>query len=167
DGTGDHTGHDDHGGHDHGGMDMSPAGIALAEGGADRDGLEMDVLHLPLGPVLPFWPAGLVVTCSLQGDVVVDADARLIDSSDDEILVGAVDMTSPGAVLCDHAMALLTLAGAEDAAVTARITRDAAVDHDWNRSRKSVTRLLRTIRRSVLIRWALRGVLPLTVQDLE
>src|SRR5699024_2963551 len=58
-------------------------------------------------------------------------------------------------------------AGAEDAAVTARITRDAAVDHDWNRSRKSVTRLLRTIRRSVLIRWALRGVLPLTVQDLE
>ncbi len=45
----DHEGmdHEGHGGH--GGMDMAPAGIALAQGGQDRDGLEMDVLHLPLG----------------------------------------------------------------------------------------------------------------------
>ena len=38
--------------------DMSPDGIPLAEGADDRDGLEMDVLHLPLGPVLAHWPAG-------------------------------------------------------------------------------------------------------------
>src|SRR5699024_11402590 len=56
----DHSGHSGHGGH--GGMDMAPEGISLAQGGQDRDGLEMDVLHLPLGPVLPFWPAGLVLT---------------------------------------------------------------------------------------------------------
>ncbi|WP_237051125.1 hypothetical protein [Mycobacterium avium] len=41
----DHSGHH---GMDHGGMEMAPAGIALAEGGEDRDGLEMDVLHLRL-----------------------------------------------------------------------------------------------------------------------
>ncbi|WP_341855484.1 hypothetical protein [Brachybacterium sp. GPGPB12] len=71
----DHENHDGHGGH--GGMDMAPAGIPLAQAGEDRDGLEMDVLQLPLGPVLPFWPAGLVLRCSLQGDVVVDAEASL------------------------------------------------------------------------------------------
>ena len=63
-------------------MDMSPSGIPLAEGGDDRDGLEMDVLHLPLGPVLPHWPAGVVLRCTLQGDVVVAAEASEVDESD-------------------------------------------------------------------------------------
>ena len=36
---------------DHGGMSMpEPGGIPLAGGGPDRDGLEMDVLTVPLGP---------------------------------------------------------------------------------------------------------------------
>src|SRR5699024_5964325 len=85
-GHGGHESHEGHGGHEsheghggHGGMDMAPGGIPLAQGGEDRDGLEMDVLHLALGPVLPFWPAGLVLRCSLQGDVVVDAEAAVID----------------------------------------------------------------------------------------
>ena len=75
----DHEGMDhegiDHGGIDHGGMDMArPGGSPLPrEGDDDRDGLEMDVLHVPLGPVLPHWPAGLVVWCVLQGDVIVSA----------------------------------------------------------------------------------------------
>ena len=43
---------------DHGDMQMAPSGIPLAEGGQDRDGLEMDVLHVRLGPVLRHWPAG-------------------------------------------------------------------------------------------------------------
>src|SRR5699024_755889 len=75
-----HGGHESHEGHGgHGGMDMAPGGIPLAQGGDDRHGLEMDVLHLALGPVLPFWPAGLVLRCSLQGDVVVGAEAAVID----------------------------------------------------------------------------------------
>ena len=76
----DHGGHGmDHGGMDHGDMEMSPGGIPLAEGGEDRDGLEMDVLHVRLGPVLPHWPAGLVLRCSLQGDVIAEAQAELVD----------------------------------------------------------------------------------------
>ncbi|WP_202980379.1 hypothetical protein [Serinicoccus marinus] len=71
----DHGNHADHGGHD---MEMSPDGIPLAEGGEDRDGLEMDVLAVRLGPVLPHWPAGLVLHCSLQGDVLTGARAELL-----------------------------------------------------------------------------------------
>ncbi|GMA41922.1 hypothetical protein [Mobilicoccus caccae] len=63
-----HQGHDahgdmdhgdmDHGDMDHGDMEMAPGGIPLAGGAEDRDGLEMDVLEVPLGPVLPHWPPG-------------------------------------------------------------------------------------------------------------
>jgi hypothetical protein len=69
--------HDEHGGHhDHGSMDMAPGGIALAEGAEDRDGLEMDVLVHPLGPLLDHWPGGLELRVTLHGDVVAEAEAR-------------------------------------------------------------------------------------------
>ena len=42
----DHGGHEGHEGMDHGDMETSPGGIPLAEGGEDRDGLEMDVLQV-------------------------------------------------------------------------------------------------------------------------
>ncbi|MDZ4269109.1 MAG: hypothetical protein U1D00_26060, partial [Mycobacterium sp.] len=75
--TGDHGDMDhgdmDHGDMDHGDMEMAPSGIPLAEGADDRDGLEMDVLHLGLGPVLAHWPAGMRLRCVLSGDVVTDA----------------------------------------------------------------------------------------------
>ncbi|MCD1144459.1 hypothetical protein LQU92_04275 [Kocuria sp. LUK] len=161
----------DHGGH--GGMDMAPEGIPLAEGGEDRDGLEMDVLHLPLGPVLPFWPAGLVLRCSLQGDVVVNADASVVDGgSDDEDDGAGAGGPSPGpapaaVVRCDRVVALLALAGAEDAAAGARRARDALLHGDQGAARDAAERLHRTIRRSRLLRWSLRGVLPLAPSDLE
>ncbi|MEF3120393.1 hypothetical protein [Kocuria flava] len=177
----DHGGHGgmDHGGHGgmdhggHGGMDMAPEGIPLAEGGEDRDGLEMDVLHLPLGPVLPFWPAGLVLRCSLQGDVVVDADASVVDggSDDEDDGAGAGGPSSgpaPAAVVrCDRVVALLALAGADDAAAGARRARDALLHGDRGAARDAAERLHRTIRRSRLLRWSLRGVLPLAPSDLE
>ncbi|HET6635675.1 MAG TPA: hypothetical protein VFH77_11710, partial [Streptomyces sp.] len=50
--------------------------LPMADRGEDRDGLMLDVLHLPLGPFLPHWPAGLVVDVELQGDVVQQARAR-------------------------------------------------------------------------------------------
>lgn len=150
-------------------MDMAPEGIPLAQGGEDRDGLEMDVLHLPLGPVLPFWPAGLVLRCSLQGDVVVEAEASVIDGSDHE---AGSHGAPPGpvaaaAVRCDNAMALLALAGAEDAGAHARRARDALLGGDREVAREAVERLHRTVRRSLLLRWSLRGVLPLEPSDLE
>lgn len=161
----------DHGGHGgmdhsgHGGMDMAPGGIALAGGGEDRDGLEMDVLHLPLGPVLPFWPAGLVLRCSLQGDVVVDAEASVVDGAG---AGGPGPGPAPAAVVwCDQVVALLALAGAEDAASGARRARDALLHGDQGAARAAAERLHRTIRRSRLLRWSLRGVLPLDPSDLE
>ena len=164
----DHEGmdHAGHGGHS--GMDMAPAGIALAQGGQDRDGLEMDVLHLPLGPVLPFWPAGLVLCCSLQGDVVVDAAASVVDGAGQA--AGSKEPQAPpvpaSAVRCDGVMALLALAGADDAAARARRARDALVRGDQGAARDVVERLHRTVRRSWLLRWSLRGVLVLDPSDL-
>ncbi|WP_270263603.1 hypothetical protein [Kocuria marina] len=174
----DHGGHGgmghgemDHGGHGgmdhsgHGGMDMAPGGIALAGGGEDRDGLEMDVLHLPLGPVLPFWPAGLVLRCSLQGDVVVEAEASVVDGAG---AGGPGPGPAPTAVVwCDQVVALLALAGAEDAASGARRARDALLCGDEDAARDAVERLDRTVRRSWLLRSSLRGVLLLDRAGLE
>lgn len=61
-----HEGHAAHGGHDMGIV----AGLPMAERADDRDGLRLDRLHVPLGPVLPDWPSGLVLRLELQGDVV-------------------------------------------------------------------------------------------------
>lgn len=165
----DQAGHESHEGHGgHGGMDMAPGGIPLAQGGEDRDGLEMDVLHLALGPVLPFWPAGLVLHCSLQGDVVVDAEAAVIDGGGYGNLV---QVKRPGpvsaAVRCDNALALLALAGAEDAAARARHARDTLLHGEQDAAQEAVERLYRTVRKSRLLRWSLRSVLPLTSADLE
>lgn len=62
---------------DHGDMEMAPGGISLAEGAEDRDGLEMDVLVHPLGPLLDRWPGGLELRVTLHGDVVADAHAHM------------------------------------------------------------------------------------------
>ena len=163
-----HSGHGGHGGHgDHSGMDMAPEGIPLAQGGPDRDGLEMDVLHLPLGPVLPFWPAGLVLHCSLQGDVVVDAVTDVVAGDNHW---GGAHGSQPGlspAVRSDRVMALLALAGASDLAARAGLVRDALVRGDRAAARDSVVRLDRKIRRSWLLRWSLRGVLVLDQSDLQ
>lgn len=55
-----------------------PDGPMMADRGPDRDGLRLDVLHVPLGPVLPSWPAGLVVDVAMQGDVIQSARPRLL-----------------------------------------------------------------------------------------
>ena len=72
--------HEGHGGHDHGGHDhgaMAPGGIPLAGSAEqDRDGLEMDVLVHPLGPVLAHWPGGLELRATLHGDLVADVAVR-------------------------------------------------------------------------------------------
>jgi hypothetical protein len=165
----DHGGHEgmDHGGHegmDHGGhgdMEMSPGGIPLAEGGEDRDGLEMDVLQIRCGPVLPHWPAGLVLRCSLQGDVIVEAQAELVDgpTRQDDGVFGPVRVI-------DNIASLLALAGWDGAAAEARRVRDALESGDQTAG-SELERLRRTVRRSWTLRWSLRGITRLSSEDVK
>jgi hypothetical protein len=161
---GEHGGHEeDHGGHSghggHGGMDMAPGGIPLAEGGEDRDGLEMDVLHVRLGPVLPYWPAGLVLGCTLQGDLVVEAEATTVDGGSDV----PDELHLSAARRCDNAVSLLALAGWDDAAGRARRVRDLLLgeDADAAEAMQLLDDLQRRVRRSWSLRWALRRLAPL------
>lgn len=152
----------DHGDMDHGDMQMAPGGIALAEGDGDRDGLEMDVLHLPLGPVLPHWPAGLVLTCSLHGDVIAEASGRIVDGQGDT----ETDLAAP-VWRWDNIARLLALAGWEHAAARARALRDEALSGDSSaRGREDSQALRRHLARSRTLRWSLRGLGPLGPADL-
>ncbi|SDY71953.1 hypothetical protein SAMN05661080_04393 [Modestobacter sp. DSM 44400] len=155
---------DDHGDMDMGGdhgdmdMDMEPGGIPLASGGGgDRDGLDLDVLHVPLGPVLPCWPPGLLLHCTLHGDVV--AEARF------EVLGAAAGSPPPRrtyrtpADRLDRAAQLLTLAGWDDAATQAARLRDDLLDAaDPAFCVPVLDRLTRRVRRSRSLRWSLRGL---------
>lgn len=181
----DHGGHDDmghgghqhmdHGGHqhmDHGGMEMALEGIPLAQGADDRDGLEMDVLHVRLGPVLAYWPSGLVLKCSLQGDVVADADAWVVDADRDAgtpVAPGKRAAPLEAARECDHLTSLLALAGWSSAANQARHVRDLLLDEPAavSRAQLLLEKLLRTLRRSWLLRWSLRDLAQFTVADAE
>ena len=164
---GDHEGMDDGdddadegGGTDHGDMDMEmdmPGGIPLAGGGGeDRDGLDLDVLHVPLGPVLPSWPAGLVLHCTLAGDVVTEARPEVLGAAGDaesgEPLPAAVDRL-------DRAVAVLALAGWDAAALAFARLRDDPMTVTDPRSRLPLLdRWGRRVRRSRMLRWSLGGV---------
>lgn len=152
----DSTGHGemDHGGMDHGEMDMAPDGIPLAGASEhDRDGLEMDELPLRLGPILPAWPAGLVLDLVLHGDLVVAATGSFVPA-------GA--STEAGAALlgarrCDDLAAMLDLAGWADGAARARRARDAALDGRDEVAATVLSGLRRRIERSRTMRWSLAG----------
>lgn len=142
---------------DSGDMDMSPSGIPLAEGEGDRDGLEMDVLHVSLGPVLPFWPAGLVLHATLQGDVVVAAEAGVLD--DNDRLPGRPGPMERAALRCDQVAGVLALAGWADGYAAAVRVRDALI---VGSGATSATDLLdgleHKIRGRWLLRWSLHGI---------
>ncbi|MEV4201965.1 hypothetical protein [Micromonospora globbae] len=159
-------GHAGHAGMGHGAMNMAPAGIPLAIGGEDRDGLELDALHVRLGPVLAHWPAGLVLRCTLQGDVILDADASLIDADQPVAEDDGRGSTRPlfAARRCDNAAGLLELAGFNDIASHARRLRDALLNGDAHTG-PQLDRLARMARRSWLLRWSLRRLGPVTDQD--
>jgi hypothetical protein len=79
-----HAGHEVQQGHEghhmEHGMGMV-AGLPLAGRAPDRDGLQLDRLSVPLGPILPDWPAGLRLRLVLQGDVVQEAAAEVVGPS--------------------------------------------------------------------------------------
>ena len=152
----------DMGGMDMGGMDMDmpmPGGVPLA-GGADDDqlpdpdGLDLDVLHVPLGPVLPWWPAGLLLHMTLQGDLVVAARAEVLEPAGEPPADVAVHGTPAGR--WDAVAALLALAGDADGAAAAARLRDALLAGADAAAEEA--RLGRRVRRSRLLRWSLRGV---------
>lgn len=140
------------------GMDMPmPGGIPLAGGDEDRDGLEMDVLSVPLGPVLPAWPAGLVLRCVLHGDVIAAARTQLLPGLNDEVIpLASGDGHVRAAWDCDAVARLLELAGRPVESAGFRRIRDfllaGAAPGD------TVGELSRRVRRSRLLRWSLRGL---------
>jgi hypothetical protein len=145
----DHAGHGGGHHHGHGGM---VAGLPMAELGPDRDGLTLDRLHLPLGPVLPDWPAGLVVRVTLQGDVIQEATAEVLDAGH------AVPFEWPDAAAreLDGLARFLGVAGWPRAAAQARRLRDAVLAGD--RIEAEAAALARRIRRSRTLRWLIRGI---------
>lgn len=143
-------------GHAHHHAMTAPAGIPLAGERDDRDGLRLDALHLPLGPVLPQWPAGLVLHCALHGDVVADAEVETLHGVAD----AAATPPFPRAAALDAAARLLALTGWNDAAATARRLRDLVLDarSEPEHLARRIDQLRARVTRSRLLRWLLRGL---------
>ncbi|MGW5722860.1 hypothetical protein ACWEVP_42285 [Amycolatopsis sp. NPDC003865] len=158
----DQSGHMEHGhhhGHDMSGMEM-PGGIPMADRAEDRDGLKLDRLTVPLGPILPAWPAGLLVRTFLQGDVVQEAVVETVLHHGHRTPAFWDSLTSDrvriAARRLDSCARLLTVAGWEHAAVTAAQLRDGLLAGDDVDAR--FTRWARQVRRSRVLRWSLTGI---------
>lgn len=135
--------------------EMSPDGIALAEGAADRDGLEMDEIHLPLGPVLAHWPAGVVLRLTLHGDVVAAAEVDYLGAAGP----GPAQEDGPtrAARLLDAAASVLLLAGLSGDAARARRLREDCLDTTPVDGR-AIEALRRRIQRHRVLAWSLGGL---------
>jgi hypothetical protein len=167
-----HAGHGDmHGRHQD--MEM-PGGLPMADRGEDRDGLMLDQLHVPLGPLLPDWPAGLVVHTTLQGDVVqaarieiLRADGPLADfwgepwrraAIGEPVTVGDAARRRVAAHL-DSLARLLAVVGWPDAAARTRWLRDDVLGGDpAEQVIPRARRLARRLRGSRTLRWLTDGV---------
>lgn len=142
---------------EHDGMSMGgPGGYPLAGGADDRDGLEMDVLHRRLGPILPSWPAGLVVEVTLAGDTITAASAFLLDAALRRAEREERHVTAATAL--DQAAQLLALAGWDSAAARLLRVRDLALTGETQRAQQLLDSLHGRITRSALLRWSLRGL---------
>jgi hypothetical protein len=161
-----HGGHDMSGHHEHMG---SVAGLPMASRAPDRDGLKLDVLHVPLGPVLPYWPAGLRLSLTVQGDIVQEAAVERLGIADagpsfwdepvlrllagEKVHAGQVARRRAAAHL-DSLVRLLGVAGWDAPALASATLRDRVLDgepsgplqRDFDRLRRRVLRS-RTIRR--------------------
>ena len=160
--------------HDMGDMDTGmPGGLPMAERGEDRDGLKLDRLHVPLGPVLPDWPAGLVVRLVLQGDVVQHAEAGAVGlaggagsfwtepwrrAAAGEPVTTGVAARRRAAAHLDSLGRFLAVAGWDDAAAAARALRDdTAGSRPVSSLEPAVRRLAARVARSRVLAWSTRG----------
>ncbi|MFD1657495.1 hypothetical protein ACFSL4_04425 [Streptomyces caeni] len=161
----------------HGGGDTEmPGGLPMAERGEDRDGLMLDRLHVPLGPLLVDWPAGLTVRLTLQGDVIQQAEVEdpvtpsgrsavsfwaqpwLRAARGEPVRVGEAVRCRAAAHL-DSLARLLSVAGWPAEAVVARRLRDDLLN---GASGAAVTprldRFARRVGRSRTLAWLTRGI---------
>lgn len=149
----------DHGGGqegmDHGG---DVAGLPMAMTGPDRDGLELDVLKVVLGPVQPGWPTGLVLRAELQGDVLTSAELSWLDA--ESLPAAELDLDPQQAVL-DRLARFLVVAGWPTAACEARRARDGlgagAPDRQAAAQRRAAA-VARRVRRSRTLAWTADGI---------
>ncbi|MGA5148145.1 hypothetical protein ACPCSF_24355 [Streptomyces griseoincarnatus] len=181
----DHQDHSGHGGHaGHGGMEM-PGGLPMAEQGEDRDGLTLDQLHVPLGPFLADWPAGLRLRLVLQGDVVQAADLdeapvlvpRPVEPfwAQPWLRAAAGEAVSSGeaarrrtASHLDSLGRLLAVAGWPAEATKAHRLRDDLLDGAPAAAlAPRLERLARRIGRSRTLFWLTRGIGVVTAQDAQ
>ena len=171
---GSHGAHGMAGHHDMGDMDTGmPGGLPMAERGEDRDGLKLDRLHVPLGPVLPDWPAGLVVRLVLQGDVVQHAEAGAVGlvegagsfwtepwrrAAAGEPVTTGVAARRRAAAHLDSLGRFLAVAGWDDAAAAARALRDDTLGgRPVSSLEPAVRRLAARVARSRVLAWSTRG----------
>lgn len=162
-------------GADHGGSDGDmPGGLPMADRGEDRDGLKLDQLHVPLGPVLPDWPAGLVVHTVLQGDVIQQAEVEVLGQPPENgsfwtepwrrTALGAAVSTREAArrrvgESTDSLGRFLSLAGWHSAAATATRLRDAALaGMPAGQLMPEIQRLATRVSRSRTLMWSTRGL---------
>ncbi|MEJ2869237.1 hypothetical protein WCD74_15790 [Actinomycetospora sp. OC33-EN08] len=119
----------------------------------DRDGLALDAVHAALGPVLPHWPAGMVVHATLAGDVVTDARAEVLDVPA-SVGPGSRGRSplGPDRTRLDILTRVLGLLGADHLAARARVLRD----HDPEPG--ELTTFGRRLARNLPLRWATRDI---------
>lgn len=129
-------------------------GVGMADREDDRDGLRLDVLHVPLGPVLAHWPAGLRVDLTLQGDIVQAAEAAAIDTAD----VSFWDEGRRAASRLDSVSRLLRVAGWDAAGERAAVLRDEALGGVPDEVlAKRFAPFARRVERSRALRWMAPG----------
>lgn len=98
--------------------------------------------------------------------MIAAAEADLLDP--ERRLKPDVDAVNRSARSLDNVVSLLSLAGWPDAAARARRLRDAMLDGaDVASLAHGVRRLRRSVERSRILRWSLRGIRPLGNGDLE
>ncbi len=170
-------GHHGHAGHELGGM---VDGLPMADRADDRDGLRLDQLHVPLGPGLAAWPAGLVLRLTLQGDVVQQAGVEpLVPASPHppfwnepwlraatgERVTRGDAARRLGAAHLDSLGRFFAVAGWADMAGRARHVRDRALaGADAAELSALVRPLIRRAERSRTLRWLTAGLGPLPAE---
>ena len=138
-------------------MGGTPYGRPMAMTGADRDGLTLDRLQVPLGPFLEVVPPGVVLDTTLQGEVVQALRPRLAAPGGEAM---GADPTASDATVGPARARLRWLAhGLHVHGLDALATRAArlAARVDEPGATDAFRRLRRFVVRSGLL-WSVRGV---------
>ncbi|WP_236828700.1 MULTISPECIES: hypothetical protein [unclassified Blastococcus] len=132
------------------------AGLPMASTGPDRDGLELDVLKVALGPVLPGWPTGLVLRANLQGDVLTSAELAWLDT---DTLPAARQQPDSQRAILDRLALFLDVAGWPTAARDARRARDGMAQiGSRDEAQRLAEAVARRVSRSRTLVWTAGGI---------